>query len=180
LSGARLHVFAVIEHASRRIRILGATAHPAASWVTQTARKLVMDLDDAGCRARFLIREPRREVPRPVRRHPRRRGHRRCTQRSPDAEDELDHGAAGADLPTRTTGPHVDLEPVPTSCMPCGSSSFSATGTGRIRASRTPARPSHCPCHWWFLTKSPPLTYDDTTDSAEYFMSTNMPHELHG
>jgi hypothetical protein len=28
LSGARMHVFAVIEHADRRIRILGATAHP--------------------------------------------------------------------------------------------------------------------------------------------------------
>jgi len=56
LSGERLHVLAVIEHASRRIRILGATAHPAAGWVAQAARNLVMDVEDVGCRARFLIR----------------------------------------------------------------------------------------------------------------------------
>jgi transposase InsO family protein len=57
LSGARMFVLVVIEHHSRRIRVLGATAHPCASWVTQAARNLVMDLQDAGCRARFLIRD---------------------------------------------------------------------------------------------------------------------------
>jgi putative transposase len=63
LSGARLHVFAVIEHASRRIRILGATAHPTASSAALAAKNLVMDLEDAGCRKRFLIRDRDRKFP---------------------------------------------------------------------------------------------------------------------
>jgi hypothetical protein len=37
LTGAHLYVLGVIEHASRRIRILGATPHPTASWVVQAA-----------------------------------------------------------------------------------------------------------------------------------------------
>ena len=57
LTGARLYVLAVIEHASRRIRILGATAHPTAVRVTQAVRNLAMDLDDAGCTVRYLIRD---------------------------------------------------------------------------------------------------------------------------
>ncbi len=57
LSGTRMYVLAVIEHASRRIRVLGATAHPTAAWVTPTAKHLVMDLEDAGSKAKYLIRD---------------------------------------------------------------------------------------------------------------------------
>jgi putative transposase len=57
LAGTRMLVLAVIEYHTRRIRVLGATTHPCASWVAQAARNLVMDLQDAGCRVRFLIRD---------------------------------------------------------------------------------------------------------------------------
>ncbi|MYU10071.1 integrase, partial [Streptomyces sp. SID8361] len=39
------------------IDVLGATAHPTTSWVTQAAKNLVMNLEDVGCRARFMIRD---------------------------------------------------------------------------------------------------------------------------
>ncbi|WP_204069961.1 helix-turn-helix domain-containing protein, partial [Planobispora siamensis] len=57
LTGQRQYILAVIEHASRRVRVLGTTAHPTAVWVVQAMKNLVMDLEEAGCRARYLIRD---------------------------------------------------------------------------------------------------------------------------
>jgi len=56
VSGTRQYVLAVIEH-SRRIRVLGTTAQPTAAWVTQAAKNFLMDLDETGSSARFLIRD---------------------------------------------------------------------------------------------------------------------------
>jgi transposase InsO family protein len=57
LNGAKMYVLAVIEHSSRRVRVLGATGHPVQSWVVQQARNLLMDLDDDGIRARFVLHD---------------------------------------------------------------------------------------------------------------------------
>jgi hypothetical protein len=57
LDGTKAYVLAVIEHATRRIRILGATAHPTNDWVVQQIRNLVMDLDAVAEQVKFLIRD---------------------------------------------------------------------------------------------------------------------------
>jgi hypothetical protein len=57
LNGETYYVFAVIEHASRRVRVLGATAHPTAEWTTQTARNLITNLQGTGTTVKYLIRD---------------------------------------------------------------------------------------------------------------------------
>jgi transposase len=57
LNGTKVYVLAVIEHGTRRIRILGATEHPIQSWVVQQARNLLMDLDDAEMSVKFVLHD---------------------------------------------------------------------------------------------------------------------------
>ena len=57
LNGTKVCVLAVIEHGTRRIRVLGATGHPVQSWVVQQARNLLMDLDDAGMSVKFVLHD---------------------------------------------------------------------------------------------------------------------------
>jgi transposase len=57
LNGAKVYVLAVIEHGTRRVRVLGATEHPVQSWVVQQARNLLMDLEDAGTRVKFVLHD---------------------------------------------------------------------------------------------------------------------------
>ncbi|MGW1550669.1 hypothetical protein [Streptomyces sp. NPDC002346] len=58
----RQYILAVIEHATRRIRVLATTA----GWVAHTVKNLVMDLEDVGAHAAYLIRDRDAKYPAPI------------------------------------------------------------------------------------------------------------------
>jgi hypothetical protein len=57
LDGTQAYVLAVIEHAARRIRILGVTQHPTGECTAQQARNLLMGLSEQMHRVKFMIRD---------------------------------------------------------------------------------------------------------------------------
>lgn len=57
----RLYVLFFIELDRRPFRLAGLIVHPTGAWVAQAAGNLLMELDDAGARFRFLIRDRDRD-----------------------------------------------------------------------------------------------------------------------
>jgi putative transposase len=53
----RLYAAFVIEHRTRRVHLLGVTRYPDGAWLTQLARNLTADLEEAGHRFTHLIRD---------------------------------------------------------------------------------------------------------------------------
>jgi transposase len=180
LSGAQLYVLAIIEHATRRVHILGATAHPTAAWVAQAARNLAMDIQDAGCRVKYLIRDHDGKYPGPVRRHPRRHRHHDRAQRRPGSTHELNHVAVDPN-PAATNYSTAHSSGTRRTCStPYGSMRGTTTRTGHIGASRMPDRCARSPSRSPTKPQSHTCTSADGTASAASSMNTNMPPELHG
>ena len=113
LDGAQAYVLAVIEHATRRVRILGVTLHPTGEWTAQQARNLIMDLGEQAHQVKFMIRDRGSNYTAAFNAVLAGAGIRTvlCNVRTPP--DERDRRTLDRRMPARAPGPDPHLEPGP-------------------------------------------------------------------
>jgi hypothetical protein len=162
------------------VRILGATAHPGTAWVSQATRNLVMDLEDAGRRIRYVIRDRDGKYPGMIDAILADAGSTVVLSGIPGSPDEFDHGAVDPVLPSRTARPHVDLEPTHICSTRCASTNDTSMSVDPTGASRTPGHRAHCPTRSLIQRRSRVCASTDAIASAAYSMSTSTPSDLRG
>src|ERR1035438_4388665 len=116
--GTQAHVLAVIEHATRRIRILGVTLYPTGEWTAQQARNLLMDLGGQADRMKFMIRDRGSNFTGIFDAVLAGAGIRTvlCNVRTP--RHERDRRTLDRGMPSRAPGPHPRVEPAPSAADP--------------------------------------------------------------
>ena len=138
--GTQAYVLAVIEHATRRIRILGITLHPTGEWTTQQARNLIMDLGDQAHQVRFMIRDRGPDFTAAFDAVLADAGIRTVLCNVADAPDERDRRTLDRGMPTRAPGSHPQSGTRPICGGSCASTRPTTTSTGRTAPCTVPRR----------------------------------------
>jgi hypothetical protein len=178
LTGARLYV--------RRHRTRhpphpgpGVTTHPTAAWVGQAACSLVMDLEDPGCKVKYLIRDRDGKYPALFDAIPADAGITVMLSgvRMPRMSAVIERGSSSAAM-NCSTGRSSGARRI---CRtPCASTNGTTTATVLIRASRTPGRCIRCPSRSPIPPRSHVCTSADTIASAGSSTNTTKLPDLRG
>jgi putative transposase len=130
LDGTQACVLAVIDHAARRIRILGVTLHPTGEWAAQQARNLIMDLGEQAHQVKFMNPDRGSNYTTAFDAVLTDAGIRTglCNVRTPD---QRDNRTPDRRMPTRTPGPNPHLEPGPPAPDPVPVRNPTITSTDR-------------------------------------------------